>query len=43
MTLHNDYYDVNGKTYCERHALRPELLGLGRRFPERRTTRLMMM
>ncbi|KAL8916291.1 MAG: hypothetical protein Q9208_008602 [Pyrenodesmia sp. 3 TL-2023] len=45
--LRDDYFEVNGKTYCEQHAFRAaqqtSLLGPGRRHPERRTTRLMMM
>lgn len=46
--LRDDYYEWNGKTLCENHAFgaaqQPSsLLGPGRRFPERRTTRLMMM
>ncbi|MCJ1271611.1 hypothetical protein MMC22_011513 [Lobaria immixta] len=45
--LHDEYYEMNGKTYCERHAFatspQTSLLGPGRRHPERRTTRLMMM
>lgn len=45
--LRNDYFEVNGQTWCERHATgaaqQPSILGAGRRHPERRTTRLMMM
>ncbi|MCJ1461642.1 hypothetical protein MMC07_000239 [Pseudocyphellaria aurata] len=45
--LHDEYYEMNGKTFCERHAFatspQTSLLGPGRRHPERRTTRLMMM
>ncbi|KAL9062011.1 MAG: hypothetical protein Q9206_000102 [Seirophora lacunosa] len=45
--LRDDYFEINGKTYCEQHAFRAaqqtSLLGPGRRHPERRTTRLMMM
>ncbi|KAL8733901.1 MAG: hypothetical protein Q9166_001889 [cf. Caloplaca sp. 2 TL-2023] len=46
--LRDDYFEMNGKTYCEQHALRAaqqqtSLLGPGRRHPERRTTKLMMM
>ena len=45
--LRDDYFDWNGRTLCEQHAFRaaqqPSSLGPGRRFPERRTTRLMMM
>lgn len=44
--LRDDYFEMNGKTYCEHHAFRAaqqtSLLGPGRRHPERRTTRLMM-
>ncbi|MCJ1474421.1 hypothetical protein MMC13_003079, partial [Lambiella insularis] len=45
--LRDDYYELNGKVFCEQHALNAahttSLLGPGRRHPERRTTRLMMM
>ena len=45
--LRDDYFEWNGRTLCEQHAFRavqqPSLLGPGRKFPERRTTRLMMM
>ncbi|KAL8872775.1 MAG: hypothetical protein Q9174_001651 [Haloplaca sp. 1 TL-2023] len=46
--LRDDYFEMGGKTYCEQHALgisqqQTSLLGPGRRHPERRTTRLMMM
>ncbi|KAL9586518.1 MAG: hypothetical protein Q9203_003836 [Teloschistes exilis] len=46
--LRDDYFEVNGKTYCEQHAFgvaqqQTSPLGPGRRHPERRTTRLMMM
>ncbi|KAL8779940.1 MAG: hypothetical protein Q9213_006703 [Squamulea squamosa] len=46
--LRDDYFEMNGKTYCEQHAFRAaqqqtSLLGPGRRHPERRTTRLMIM
>jgi len=45
--LRDDYFEVSGKTYCEQHAFRAAqrmpFLGPGRRHPERRTTRLMMM
>ena len=47
--LRDDYFEFNGKTLCEQHAFgaahtsTPSSLGPGRRFPERRTTRLMMM
>ncbi|KAI4217028.1 MAG: hypothetical protein LQ351_000336 [Letrouitia transgressa] len=44
--LRDDYFEMNGKTYCEHHAFRAaqqtSLLGPGRRHPERRTTRLIM-
>lgn len=47
VILRNDYFEVNGTTYCERHASKaaqqPSPLGNGRRHPEKRTTRLMMM
>ena len=47
--LRDDYYEWNGRTLCEQHAFRAvqqpsSNLGMGgRRFPERRTTKLMMM
>ncbi|KAL9635716.1 MAG: hypothetical protein Q9164_003282 [Protoblastenia rupestris] len=47
--LRDDYYEWNGKTLCESHAFKAaqqpsSSLGMsGRRFPERRTTKLMMM
>ncbi|MCJ1286435.1 hypothetical protein MMC26_005780 [Xylographa opegraphella] len=45
--LRNDYFELNSKIFCEQHALSASqvtsLLGPGRRHPERRTTRLMMM
>jgi len=45
--LRDDYFEWNGRTLCEQHAFQatqqPSSLGPGRRFPERRTTRLMMM
>ena len=45
--LREDYFEWNGRTLCEQHAFRaaqqPSSLGPGRRYPERRTTRLMMM
>ncbi|KAL8995964.1 MAG: hypothetical protein Q9169_004411 [Polycauliona sp. 2 TL-2023] len=46
--LRDDYFEVNGKTFCEQHAFgaaqqQTSLLGPGRRHPERRTTKLMMM
>ena len=49
IILRDDYYEFNGKTLCEQHAFgaartsTPSSLGPGRRYPERRTTRLMMM
>lgn len=49
IILKDDYYEFNGRTLCEQHAFgaartsTPSSLGPGRRFPERRTTRLMMM
>lgn len=49
IILRDDYFEFNGKTLCEQHAYgaarisTPSSLGPGRRFPERRTTRLMMM
>lgn len=47
VVLRNDYFELSGKTYCERHAVKaaqqPSRSGLGQRDPERRTTRLMMM
>lgn len=49
IILRDDYFEFNGKTLCEQHAFGaartspPSSLGPGRRFPERRTTRLMMM
>ncbi|KAL8690428.1 MAG: hypothetical protein Q9224_004409 [Gallowayella concinna] len=46
--LRDDYFEMNGKTYCEQHAFRAAQqqtspLGPGRRHPERRTTKLMTM
>ena len=45
--LRDDYFEMNGRMYCEQHAFRAaqqaSILGPGRRHPERRTTRLMMM
>lgn len=45
--LRDDYFEMNGRMYCEQHAFRAaqqtSMLGTGRRHPERRTTRLMMM
>lgn len=49
IILRDDYFEFNGRTLCEQHAFgaartsTPSSLGPGRRFPERRTTRLMMM
>ena len=49
IILRDDYFEFNGKTLCEQHAFgaasisTPSSLGPGRRFPERRTTRLMTM
>ena len=49
IILRDDYYEFSGRTLCEQHAFgaartsTPSSLGPGRRFPERRTTRLMMM
>lgn len=50
IILRDDYYEFGGRTLCEQHAFGAartstpsSLLGPGRRFPERRTTRLMMM
>ena len=49
IILRDDYFEFNGKTLCEQHAFGaahvspPSALGPGRKFPERRTTRLMMM
>ncbi|KUJ18312.1 uncharacterized protein LY89DRAFT_732992 [Mollisia scopiformis] len=50
-TLRNDYFEMNGRVYCERHAFQraqqaPRFLGPGAggsNRMERRTTRLMMM
>ncbi|KAL9119361.1 MAG: hypothetical protein Q9187_004086 [Circinaria calcarea] len=45
--LEDDYFEMNGHVYCEQHAFRAtqetSLLGPGRRYPERRTTRLLRM
>ncbi|MCJ1484905.1 hypothetical protein MMC06_005078 [Schaereria dolodes] len=46
--LRDEYFELNGKTYCEQHTIyqnsqQASLLGPGRRYPERRTTRLMMI
>ncbi|KAF2202781.1 hypothetical protein GQ43DRAFT_447877 [Delitschia confertaspora ATCC 74209] len=52
IILRDDYFEVGGKPFCERHAYHANAqqnsflgpAGPGRqRFPERRTTRLMMM
>ena len=48
VVLKDDYFEMNGKAYCEAHATRraqqTTFLGPGaRKNPERRTTRLMMM
>ncbi|KAI9838398.1 MAG: hypothetical protein M1819_005667 [Sarea resinae] len=46
-SLSDDYFEMNGKVYCERDAARAAqqtaFLGPERKNPERRTTRLMMM
>ncbi|KAI9786998.1 MAG: hypothetical protein M1816_007750 [Peltula sp. TS41687] len=46
--LRDEYYEMNGRVYCERHAFKlsqqSALLGPGgRRNPERRTTRMLVM
>lgn len=48
--LRDDYYEWGGRTLCEQHAFKAANqpssslgIGGGRRFPERRTTKLMMM
>ncbi len=49
--LRDDCFEWDGRTLCEQHAFgaaqraaqQPSSLGPGRRYPERRTTRLMMM
>ena len=49
--LRDDYYEWNGRVLCEQHAFGaasrntqlPSSLGPGRRFPEKRSTRLMMI
>lgn len=45
--LSQDYFEIDGKFYCEADADRvhqkSNMLTPGRKFPERRTTRLMMM
>ncbi|KAF2838090.1 hypothetical protein M501DRAFT_853359 [Patellaria atrata CBS 101060] len=45
--LSDDYYEIGGRPFCERHAFaaasRNNYPGAGRRNMERRTTRLMMM
>ena len=45
LILRDNYFELNGKIYCEQHAFKTSHLAVGpaRRFPERRTTRLMMM
>ena len=46
LILRDNYFDLNGKIYCEKHAFKSDFLsalGPGRRFPEKRSTRLMMM
>jgi hypothetical protein len=48
IRLQADYFEMNGKIYCERDAFRIAQQGTfggaaGRKNPERRTTRLMMM
>ena len=46
LILRDTYFDLNGKIYCERHASKPNKLALpgpGRRYPEKRFTRLMMI
>ena len=45
LILRDNYYELNGKIYCEQHAFKTNhlMVGSARRFPERRTTRLMMM
>ena len=48
--LREDYFEWNGRTLCEQHAFKAAQqpssalgIGGGRRYPERRTTKLMMM
>lgn len=49
--LRDDFFEWNNRILCEQHAfgdaqraaLQPSSLGPGRRYPERRTTRLMIM
>ncbi|KAI9715370.1 MAG: hypothetical protein M1812_006015 [Candelaria pacifica] len=45
--LGHDYFELNGKVFCEQHAFRAaqqtHFLGPGRKHPERRTTKLMFM
>ena len=48
--LRDDYFEWNGRTLCEQHAFKAAQqpssslgIGGGRRYPERRTTKLMMM
>ena len=46
LILRDTYFDFNGKIYCERHAFKPNKLafpGPGKRYPEKRFTRLMMI
>ncbi|OCK79376.1 hypothetical protein K432DRAFT_330298 [Lepidopterella palustris CBS 459.81] len=47
IQLRDDYFEVGGKVFCERHgyyaAQQNTFLGPGRKNPERRTTKLMMM
>jgi len=51
IVLRDDYFELGGKPFCERHAYHASAQqnsflgpgGPGRRNPERRTTRLMMM
>ena len=53
LILRDDYYEWNGRVLCEQHAFAATQwstqqypsspLGPGRRFPEKRSTRLMMM
>ena len=51
LILRDDFFEWNGRILCEQHAFgdaqraaqQPSSLGPGRRYPERRTTKLMMM
>ena len=51
LILREDYYEWNGRVLCEQHAFGaaqrhmhlPSSLGPGRKYPEKRSTRLMMM